>query len=259
MANQNKNYIRIDNKSEKIQRIFEKRWLLELIKNKKSSIPRISTWDDPYENFFLKSTVITESGERGSLGAIEKAWFGQCWSFGDESDAMWRIYSNINNDGNAAENESIGIKVITSVEKLLEAHKYNPQKNDYVGIETFIGKVDYVEEKEISKLMEKVSFTEVAFGGQNDKFADLICLKRKPFQHENECRILFNDTNDRFVTSNRAEFDINPNEFIDKIILDPRTCKKLENEIIYEIVAAGFNGDITKSSLYDIPSYTIKL
>lgn len=51
-------------------------------------------WDDPYENRYLELLIETLDSTAKNIAAIyENICFAQSWSYLDESDVMWRIYS----------------------------------------------------------------------------------------------------------------------------------------------------------------------
>ena len=55
---------------------------------------RVSSWEDVYENWFLKEQMVLSSGEKGRATDLIQGVFGQSWTLQEESDAMWRIYQN---------------------------------------------------------------------------------------------------------------------------------------------------------------------
>jgi transposase InsO family protein len=61
------NILDIENLDEPIYRIYTKYWFLELLKSGKNGLVKLRTWDDPFENFFLRSEVTDPSGAKISL------------------------------------------------------------------------------------------------------------------------------------------------------------------------------------------------
>jgi hypothetical protein len=61
------NILDIENLDEPIYRIYTKYWILELLKSGKNGLVKLRTWDDPFENFFLRSEVTDPSGAKISL------------------------------------------------------------------------------------------------------------------------------------------------------------------------------------------------
>jgi hypothetical protein len=249
------NFINFDDDKVKLQRIYPKAYLLDLLQSKSNMLPRISSWEDPYENFFLKSAVKISSGESADLTSIANCWYGQCWSANEESDAMWRIYSDIGSP------EKIGIKVVTTAEKL---YRYHVKKHEFSSLQTFIGKVKYITDSELNEIMSNLSFTEVALGGRNNKFAKLNCYKRMPFEHEREYRVLFFETHPNMsiepkIGFKMMKFEIEPTDFIEEIILDPRMSDFEAERLKGEIEQIGYGGKIGKSELYRMPEFFINL
>lgn len=75
-----------------VYRIISKERFIELFQKEENILVHPSRWDDPYENFILKSKVKMKSGEVKDFDFHENI-YGQCWSRHKASDAMWRIYS----------------------------------------------------------------------------------------------------------------------------------------------------------------------
>jgi hypothetical protein len=70
------NGLKIDNWDTPVYRVFSLRWFKDMITYRRNGLVRTSKWDDPFENFFLKSTVRTQSGEIGSLRPIHDGCTG---------------------------------------------------------------------------------------------------------------------------------------------------------------------------------------
>ncbi|MCL3566114.1 hypothetical protein [Klebsiella pneumoniae] len=62
-----KNAININNIDTPVYRIFSYERFIELITTNQLVLVQPSMWDDPYENFFLKTEVVSDDGEFGSL------------------------------------------------------------------------------------------------------------------------------------------------------------------------------------------------
>ncbi|EPK9348293.1 TPA: DUF2971 domain-containing protein, partial [Klebsiella pneumoniae] len=103
-----KNAININNIDTPVYRIFSYERFIELITTNQLVLVQPSMWDDPYENFFLKTEVVSDDGEFGSLESLCNSWYGQCWTENEDTDAMWRIYSP----------EKRGVRVKTTIRKL---------------------------------------------------------------------------------------------------------------------------------------------
>ena len=209
----------------KIYRIISISRFKELIENNELVLVNPEKWEDPFENFFLKGNAIDNNGSKIDLSNLREAWYGQCWTINDDTDAMWRIYSP----------DKDAIRISTTVRKLYDA--IYDTTDSFAPLKFFIGKVNYNTIDELNDFMNKNSFWNIALGGQNDGFAKLLCVKREAFSHENEVRILVNESDSKKVSKNKGlyKIDINVSTLIDDLCLDPRLdeeeYKKYQNEI----------------------------
>ena len=242
------NFIDITDLDQKIYRVFSISRFKELITNKELVLVNPKKWDDPFENFFLRANAFDEHGDSVSLGNIARKWYGQCWTFNSESDAMWRIYSH----------QKDGVRVSTTLRKLFSV--LWDDKDQYAGLRYFIGKVSYQPRGEIEKFMKEHSFLDMSIGGQNDRFAKLLCIKRLEFSHEAEVRLLANDTEgsrgDK-AGCYRVPFDYTG--IFHDACLDPRLDEKEYQGIKGEILGLGCPLPITQSELYKVSFSPIRL
>lgn len=123
----------------KIYRIFPKDRFFQLFEEKANALVWPTMWDDPFENFILRSPVRTAAGETGTFGFHEDV-YGQCWTLHTASDAMWRIYSP----------KKDAVRLRTTVGKLLDSlcAANSGKEND----SCFIGKVAYPNEAKLKKI-----------------------------------------------------------------------------------------------------------
>jgi hypothetical protein len=241
------NILGITKLDEPIYRIYTKHWFLDLLKSGKNGLVKLRTWDDPFENFFLRSEVIDTSGAKISLESLAEDWYGQCWTQNADTDAMWRIYSPAKD----------GIKVRTTIRKLFDS--FYDAADGYAAMKFLIGKVAYQTEAQIAAFMGKTTFTDIAFGGQATGFAKLLCIKREAFVHENEVRLLFHDLDPKRGKGVAALFDFDVNAICDEVVLDPRLEAAKFAALKAEIVAAGCKLPIVQSTLYQVPKFTLRL
>ena len=241
------NLINITDTDVPVYRIFLKRRFLDLLASGKNGLVNPSKWEDPFENFFLRSQVAGPNGEKISMSSIAADWYGQCWTFNDDTDAMWRIYSHGKD----------GIKVKTTVRKLFES--FYDDGDPFATLKFFLGKVSYHTEAEIALFMNRITFQDIAFGGQATTFAELLCIKREAFSHENEVRLLFQDTDPKRGNSGVAQFDLNVNTVFDHIVIDPRLSDVNAGTLVTEIKCAGCTLPIARSTLYRVPVFKIRL
>jgi hypothetical protein len=71
-----------------VYRILPFNRLLDVYKTEQVGFRQTIKWDDPFENFLLRSSVRDPSGELLSLEEIAKKWYGQCWTLERETDAF---------------------------------------------------------------------------------------------------------------------------------------------------------------------------
>lgn len=163
------------------------------------------------------------------------------------SDAMWRIYSP----------NFLGVRLRTRVGTLTQAMQAYTANNKCFKRRlekvTYLGQVDYKKEiAQIEALMDDSEFSSPSLG------ADLLCIKRSAFEHENEVRaILFNSNADREDSGVLKGIVVNFEgiDLIDSILFDPRAPDELCHAMRHYIKdVLGFAGTVRKSKLYTIKS-----
>lgn len=232
-----------------IYRIFPKHRFLNLLRDQKNGLVKPRLWDDPFENFFLRSEAVDPDGTRVSLDSLAEGWFGQCWTLNNDTDAMWRIYSP------APANDSI--KVRTTIRKLFGS--FYDTRDKLASLKFLMGKVQYLTEANITALVASTSFGDLALGGQATGFARLLCVKREAFAHEGEVRLLFQDVDGTHRADVAVQFDFDVNSICDEVVLDPRLPAKCVDTLTADIQAAGCTLPITQSTLYRVPKFTVNL
>src|SRR5258708_14812113 len=199
-----------------IYRIYPLNFLEELL-NGRFVVRSTRTWTDPYENLPLRSCLETIENGRIKQHFIEKNWlptFGQCWSTLKESDAMWRIYSTVDqarDNLDAAFGSHEAVRLETTTGKLLNAivDSLGPEK----GEGCFIARVKYLDEKALTQEVANIigSQREEAFGGSKGN-AEAHLRKRDAFAHENEVRLLYVDLEKEFENDEQLSLAIDPNQ-----------------------------------------------
>ena len=242
------NVLDIDDLDQKIYRIFSIKRFIQLMRSKELVLVNPSKWDDPFENFFLQANAIDSNGQIVSLEELANSWYGQCWTYNKESDALWRIYSH----------QKDGIRVSTTIRKLFSS--FWNEEDVFSGLKYFIGKVSYHPRCKIESFMRNISFEDIAIGGQNNGFAELLCIKRPEFSHEKEVRVLINDIGDNKIGKNgcyRQPFDYT--KVFNDICLDPRLDKNCYIKIRDKFRSMGCPIPITQSELYKVSCEPIRL
>ena len=243
MLNEN-NFIDIDLnvKDQYIYRIISVGRLIELFSNKQNVLVSPKKWEDPFENFILKSKARLSGGEIVDFG-FRDDFYGQCWTRHKASDAMWRIYSP----------ESNGVRIRTTIPKLADslASGLQPWQN----VQCFIGKVKYLNNK---KMMD---FANTVFKGKINpeayELAKTLLIKRPAFSHENEVRLLYFEK-ENGKSGSIYKYDIDPHDLIDQIMIDPRLDYSEFQKVKAEIKSkTNFKGRILRSLLYATPKNMI--
>ena len=212
-----------------IYRIHPQRYLKELLSGK-LILPATHRWTDPYENL-IACCGYEFIGDDGKIKQVfldgnRFPTFGQCWTTLPESDAMWRIYSHVDaHQGiDSFFSPGEGVRLRTTARKLvncLAGSMGAPNKH-----KCYMVRVAYFEEEQIRQHIANV------VGTHRDKafydiagHADGLAMKRTPFKHESEVRLLYIDADRTFERKEQVEFPIDVNNVIEEITLDPRIVK----------------------------------
>lgn len=81
-----------------------------MFREKEMLFSRVNEWQDVYENYLLKQNLVVKNVGSVSTQDVMDRCYGQSWTLLEESDAMWRIYSDDMNS----------VKVTTTAEKLMD-------------------------------------------------------------------------------------------------------------------------------------------
>lgn len=212
-------------------------------------------WEDPFENLVAHYAITDARGERWTqvfLGNARKTTFGQCWSLAQESDAFWRMYSTVRKNPTTARNDAVddeGIKVRTTPSRLLRALWESCSSNQDQSC--FLGSVRYFpQDVAVQMVADEIGRSmENAYASERGH-AESLLIKRQPFEHEREVRLLFVD-HDRTREGSQLHFvPIQPNTLFEEAILDPRLGADDVRAREEELRAFGFGGPIRRSDLY---------
>lgn len=217
----------------KIYRYMSFKQFMYFVEYNKTYFTRITAWDDTWEAPTTKMKTEFEDGKlEVPLYSSGMELFAQCWTSKEESDAMWRIYSNSKD----------GIKIQTTVKKLELLEGIN-----YYAVE----KVFYYKD-----LMEGLNYSQKLDFPMRVFWEGLI--KRDAFTHEQEVRVITSsiptfkcleknlDLKDKYL-----ELGLNAKDFIEEIIIDPRAENYYVEAIKSYCKRLGFEIVPKKSSLYD--------
>jgi hypothetical protein len=238
--------INISDPDQKLYRVFPLLRALDLFENQQNAVVRPKLWDDPYENLFLKAKVF-DGPDEIDITEIQRSWYGQCWTTIPESDAMWRIYSPSKD----------GVRVSTTVRKL--AASFFDVHDRSASLSYFLGKVDYAPSDEITSRFGAMKLSDAFFGGQNDKTAVTLLLKRDEFAHEHEVRLLYCDVEKKHLADDFVSMPFDANNVVDDIMFDPRLDIRIVAALSDIFSAQGFTKDVSRSKLYESPQIVVSL
>lgn len=233
------------------------KYLRLMIQNRTLFMGKVGDWEDVYENWFLKETIELESGEIGTATNLIPGVYGQSWTKEEESDAMWRIYSKIENpkDGSKGYLEEVAIRIKTTARKIYDVI----YTEDADMATTYIGSVWYLTDEVFREMQDSLS--PLSPLDLNQVFAMSYFFKRKPFEHEKEVRhIVILPSDDKNFGTDGLSYSIEPDNFIEEMVADPRLSLEEYNYVRGSLIAMGVWADrIRQSKLYYIEPHTIKL
>lgn len=233
------------------------KFLRLMIENNTLFLGKVSKWEDVYENWFLKETLELSNGEFGIATNLIPGVYGQSWTMEEESDAMWRIYSRIDNpkDGTISYLENVAVRIKTTARKIYDAI-YTQDANMAT---TYIGSVKYLTVEEFRKLQDSLS--PLSPLDLNQVFSESYFFKRKPFEHEKEVRpIVILPSDDPSFDVEGLSYPIDSEAFIEEIVADPRLTVDEYNYVREQLLEIGIgHNKIRQSLLYHIEPHTIKL
>lgn len=214
-------------KVKRLYRIMDFSRVVQIFEKKEIYFAKPSVWDDPYEQRIRH--------------AKDHAFFAQCWGRTPISDAMWRIYSQ----------SGTGVRISTTVEKLTEVMKSACKVHGY---KRRLARVEYNTQAEIDRLTRDIA-AELREVFNIGRATDLLYIKRDAFSHETEWRAtLFTPEASRKVEKSGITIKVDPHDFIDRILLDPRAPDELVSAFeFYFINKLGFQGRVARSKLYKVP------
>lgn len=222
---------------------------MQLLQSQRLYFRQVVLWEDTWET---PSRFWTSAGEDIRYSKIELAnnsqyeLFGTCWSPGIDSDAMWRIYSY----------KKDGIAIQTTIRKLFQSINFLCFLTPPAFVDGFIGPVRY-ENIDGSTFFDAASF-------HYPEYMVPSYIKRNVFAHEKEIRFLihapgyryFHPSNELGIAEDLSSLQLPllGNDFIEKLILDPRLTAGEVVECQREFDPYGLS--VEKSSLYAVPSST---
>jgi hypothetical protein len=208
----------------RLYRIISFQHAVQIFERKELCFSHPSNWEDPYETRLIHR-------ENHKV-------FAQCWCSNGVSDAMWRIYSP----------NHLGIRISTSPKKLRTA-----LENGINGSEKKIrmDDVSYMSQSSLNIKSRKIT-EELKRDFDIMKSTDLLFMKRWPYEHESEYRVVVIDQQP--PEGSGVTISINPNQVIDSILIDPRAPKELADALVFYFKEKiGYKRKCEKSRLYKTP------
>ena len=223
-----------------VYRIMKEDYVISLFRDRQNVLSQVHNWKDKFENFQMALGGVLD-GEKFGFG-FKNDFVGQCWTRHALSEAMWGIYAN---------DPSLRFLRIKSTPRkllaaLVKAHPAMPQDT------CFVGKVQYKTEKELKELVKDGRPLTISADG----LARSLLLKRRPFEHENEVRLLYFGDAKNYDEKGLYRYEIDPHDMITQIMADPnRNRENWTSDKAHLKKETGFAGEIKRSKMYDPPEW----
>lgn len=151
-------------------------YALDSLRNRCLRFSNPIKWVDPFEKMFISAKYISNKQE------LAHPWLNKvfccCFTQRAQSQAFWEIYCK----------NSDGVQFCISPQQL-----YDEICNSFKGYKIYIGKVEYLETKQIEGNIHTIPFSSPIpkVDLNNDEFlARLLLLKRNAFMFEEEIRVI---------------------------------------------------------------------
>lgn len=187
------NFLNIDptERDSVIYRIMSLERLLSIFETNNLTLTRAQYWrkEDPHENYIMEKEYIY-LGNNVGVGYKDR-FYCQSWSLGKESMKMWEEYSH----------GGEGVRVKTSIKKLLDSLWCTRKSLDLQDRECFIGKIEYKSLEEIEELSEFYGNNFLACFTDRDMLLQALTLlvkRQDKYWHEEEVRLIYYDTKNEF-------------------------------------------------------------
>ena len=192
-------------------------------------------WEDVYENFLLKS--VASKDEQKNLKQLVQSYYGQCWTFRKETDALWRIYSPTKQS----------VRLQTTIRKLGNATRQCVETSADITCAT-IGPVKYFQPAKFRKWVQARGRSE----GAAPALIDSLFIKRTAFSHESELRLIL-QRKELIAQKGKPHIKlaIDPNKFFNEIALDPRVTDDQVTIYTHMLRKLGYENRIYRSPLYE--------
>jgi hypothetical protein len=237
-----------------IYRVFALEKLLTSLNENQLFFVKPRCWDDPYEAFLLKQLIWASDGSDNYpfLDEIKETVYGQCWTFLNESNFLWKIYAP-NFDGVIAK---------STIRKIIKLFL----DSAHGGGQFYLGKVKYMPEQKIKELYENKDTVNQLFTVDALKIIiDSLLVKREEFRQEEEIRLIYHDPNyiikENEIMKSGYSFDRLHlfNDLTEELVLDPRIDSIRADSITRLIQKLGYRNPIRKSMLFEQPFLKLRI
>lgn len=213
---------------------------MTMLQTKQLTLRHPTDWDDPWENFLLRSAAYLKDGTPCSLKSIADTYYAQCWSFNAESEALWRRYAG---------KTRRAVKIRTTAGKLMaEIYPFN---SELAPLQFFFRRVRYVSTEELEEF--KQSMRDCLTFNWRELFLESLCLKRKAFSYEDEVRLIYQETESSSPPNPTPEvktIPADPSRFIEEVVVDP-WCSEEERKSLEKEISGLYSGSLQRSQLLD--------
>lgn len=213
---------------------------MTMLQTKQLTLRHPTDWDDPWENFLLRSAAYLKDGTPCSLKSIADTYYAQRWSFNAESEALWRRY---------ADKTRRAVKIRSTAGKLM-AEIY-PVNSELAPLQFFFRRVRYVSTEELEKF--KQSMKDCITSNWSELFLESLCLKRKAFSYEDEVRLIYQETESSSPPKPTPEvktIPADPTRFIEEVVVDP-WCSEKERMNLEKAISGLYSGSLQRPQLLD--------
>ena len=237
-----------------IYRVFSLEKFLTSLNSNHLFLFKAKHLEDSFEAFLLKQMIWKRDGtEKYPFQELYlENFFIQSWTFLEESYLLWNAYAP-NKDG---------IIVKSTIGRMMDLFL----KNTVNWGEFFLGKMEYWTQEEIIKFFEdSENVNKLKSDSGIDIMLKSLFIKRKPFMHEDEVRLLYVSNNDHLkgqkISQHGYTFESKHlfNELAEELVLDPRIDPIRADSIVALIKKLGYSGQIKQSTLYDSPILKLRV
>lgn len=234
-----------------ISRILPLSRLFESFRDNTVYFPAIYEWEDPYEGFLYK----LEFRDHEDIPIDFRSWlentFGQCWSYGEEYDASWKIYGK-----NDKDQSDCAVKI--------EIDLYDYYSNLYDVIPTsellfYATDVKYENKSYFVNISNNITWMNILdTAGPIYLMGNILNIKRKEFAYEKEIRFMYAPTSNITGYGNPGvTFSLDMKPLVKKVIFPPTTTVPDFGLQRKKLLTTGFTGEVQISTLYefDLPHH----